>query len=111
MLQTARMPGVRRLVAASFAARLPLSMMGLATILFVQDETGSIAVAGFAVAAFSVAAAALAPARGRLVDRRGIAAGLLPLVLAHAVATAAFLVVAPLPAHDVLFILVAALGG
>jgi MFS family permease len=86
-------------------------MMGLATIFFVQDESGSIAVAGFAVAAFSVTAAALAPARGRLVDRRGFSAGLLPLVLAHAAATGAFLVVAPLPGHDALFVVVAALGG
>ncbi|HET7121376.1 MAG TPA: MFS transporter [Solirubrobacterales bacterium] len=102
------MPAV---VAASFAARLPLSMMGLATILFVQARSGSIAVAGFSVAAFSLTAALLAPVRGRLVDRRGIRGGLLPLSLAHAGATAALLAVAGMPAADPMFVAVAALGG
>src|SRR4051794_41819853 len=45
-------------------------MLPLAFVLFAAGETGSAADAGAVVAAFSVASA-LAPARGRLVDRRG----------------------------------------
>lgn len=106
-----RIPGVAGVVLASFAARLPLSMMGLATIFFVQEETGSTAVAGVAVAAFSLTSGLGAPLRGRLVDRRGIDGGLLPLALAHAAATAALLVAAQLPAANVFLVLAAGLGG
>jgi MFS family permease len=110
-LSVLRQPGVLTVVAASFLARLPLSMMGLATIFFVQERSGSIAAAGLAVAAFSMTAAVGAPWRGRFVDRRGIRGGLLPLALVHAAATAAFLVVAPLPHSGTLFVVVAGLGG
>jgi MFS family permease len=61
---------VRRLLLASLAGRLSFSMLPLAFVLFAAGETGSAADAGAVVAAFSVASA-LAPARGRLVDRRG----------------------------------------
>jgi MFS family permease len=110
-LSVLRKPGVTSVVLASFAARLPLSMMGLATIFFVQEESGSVAVAGLAVAAFSLMAGAGAPLRGRLVDRRGIRGGLLPLALLHAGMTAAFLLSAQVPGEDVFLILVAGLGG
>jgi MFS family permease len=106
-----REPGVATVVLASFAARLPLSMMGLATIFFVQEEAGSVAVAGFAVAAFSLMAGIGAPLRGRLVDRRGIRGGLLPLAFAHALATGALLLAAQLPGADALLVVVAGLGG
>lgn len=104
-------PEVASVALASFSARLPLSMMGLATVFFVEDKTGSAAVAGFAVAAFSVTAAVVAPWRGRFVDRRGLRHGLLPLALAHAAATGALLLVAPLSSAAVFFVLVSALGG
>jgi MFS family permease len=98
-------------VFAAFVARLPLSMMGLATVFFVEQKTGSAAAAGAAVAAFSVTAAALAPARGRWVDRHGIREGLVPLVLLHASATAAFLFSEVLSDRVVFLVLVAGLGG
>jgi MFS family permease len=64
-----------------------------------------------AVAAFSVTAAALAPQRGRWVDRHGIREGLVPLVLLHALATAAFLLPGSFSDSVVFLAIVAGLGG
>src|SRR4051812_32082130 len=58
-------------------------MLPLAFVLFATAETGSSAAAGALVAAFSVASA-LAPARGRVVDRRGP-----PALMAFALACSA----------------------
>lgn len=111
MLGLLRRPGVTTVVFAAFVARLPLSMMGLATVFFVEQRTASPAAAGIAVAAFSVAAAALAPSRGRWVDRHGIREGLVPLVLLHACATAAFLLSRSFSDSVVFLAIVAGLGG
>ncbi len=60
-----------RLLAGLSAAWLSYGMVGLALFLTVHRATGSYGLAGVAVAAFSAGSGALAPARGRLVDRRG----------------------------------------
>jgi predicted MFS family arabinose efflux permease len=106
-----RLPGVATVVIASFAARLPIAMVGLATLFFVQAEADSAALAGLTLGAFSLTAALLAPLRGRLVDRRGVQAGLFPLALAHAATTVGLLPAAQLPGSEVLLIAVSALGG
>lgn len=71
---------IRRLLAASLAGRIGFSMLPLGLI-FVA---GSVGTSGAMVAAFSVTSA-LAPARGRIVDRRGVGA-LTAFALACAVA-------------------------
>jgi MFS family permease len=84
---------VRRLLAASLTGRLAFAMLPLGLVLFTVAQTGSSATAGALVAAFSVTSA-LAPARGRIVDRRGppaliaFAAGCSSLIAALAVAGA-----------------------
>jgi hypothetical protein len=60
---------VRRLLAASLTGRLAFAMLPLAFVLFAAANAGT-AAAGVLVAAFS-ATSVLAPARGRIVDRRG----------------------------------------
>jgi predicted MFS family arabinose efflux permease len=60
---------VRRLLAASLAGRLAFSMLPLAFVLFTTARAGT-AAAGALMAAFG-ATSVLAPARGRIVDRRG----------------------------------------
>jgi MFS family permease len=65
-------PSVRPLLAAISTAFLSFGMIGLALILTTHRATGSFGVAGLVMAAFSVGASVLAPARGRLIDRRGI---------------------------------------
>jgi predicted MFS family arabinose efflux permease len=61
---------VRRLLAASLGGRLAFSMLPLSLVLFGTAETGSTAAAGALIAAFS-GTSIFAPARGRIVDRRG----------------------------------------
>ena len=50
---------------------LSFASYGLALVLATEATTGSFAVAGAVVAAFSAGSALFAPARGRIVDRRG----------------------------------------
>jgi hypothetical protein len=66
----------------SLLARMPIAMVGLSLLLYVQRETGSFAVAGVVSASSLIGVAIGAVAQGRIMDRRGptvpllIAAGL-----------------------------------
>ena len=73
-----RAPHVRPLVAATLVAALPIGRGTLALVVFIQRETGSYAAAGLVAAALAAGAAAVTPALGRLIDRVGQAAVLLP---------------------------------
>jgi MFS family permease len=64
-------PGVVRFVVVSFLARLPIGTLGLSTLLYVRDLTGSIAFAGTVVGAQLIASAIMAPVLGRIIDTRG----------------------------------------
>ena len=76
-------PHVRPLVASSVLARMPIGITGLATVLFVRDQTGSFGSAGVVSAAFAVAAGMISPLQGRLIDRLGQTRVLVPSVLIH----------------------------
>ncbi|MGC9477070.1 MFS transporter [Streptomyces sp. WG4] len=67
-----------------FAARQPFAMLTLSIVLLVQHTTGSYGVAGAAAAVTGVSMAVFAPYSGRLADRYGQRAVLLPGVLVHA---------------------------
>src|SRR3954452_12009546 len=64
------------MVLAAFIGRLPLSMVGLGSVLLVQDYTGSYGLGGAVAAAGAVTAAIAGPVVGRLADthaqRRGL---------------------------------------
>jgi MFS family permease len=62
---------MRQTIAASLLGRLPIGMTGLATLLLVQTATQSFARGGAATACYVLGLAAVAPALGRLIDRRG----------------------------------------
>jgi predicted MFS family arabinose efflux permease len=62
---------VRYLYAASVLGRLPIGMCGLAILLLVQAARGSFATAGAMTGAYVAGLALIAPAVGRLIDRRG----------------------------------------
>jgi MFS family permease len=62
----------RLVLAALTAAWLSFGAVALAIFLATRRATGSDGSAGSAVAAFSLGAGLLAPARGRLLDRRGV---------------------------------------
>jgi hypothetical protein len=64
---------------------LGFGALALSTVLTVQRATGSSSSAGLALAAFSVGSAA-APLRGRLVDRFGVRAALVPMAAASSAA-------------------------
>jgi len=72
---------VRRLIATSLFARLPLGISLLAIVLFVRRETGSFALAGAAGGAYTLAGAASAPVQGAIVDRHGQRLTLLPMAV------------------------------
>ena len=81
-----RLPHARPLVLASLVGRLAFATGPLSVVLFVQEETGSLAQAGAASAAIALASGLLAPVRGRLVDRLGQRRCLPPMALAFAAA-------------------------
>ena len=85
-----RIPGFAPLFAASLAARLPLTALGLLLILRTRELTGSFAAGGAVAGAYALANGVTAPALGRLIDRLGQARIMLPAALSSAAALAAF---------------------
>jgi MFS family permease len=90
-------PGYRRLLRTphawsfllpGFAARQPFAMLTIGIVLLVESTTGSYGSAGAVAAATGAAMALFAPRGGRLADRFGQAAVLVPGVLAHAASVA-----------------------
>lgn len=79
-------PGTGRLIASLLIGRIPIGIFSLAIVLLVRAETGSFAQAGAASAAWAVGAGFLAPIQGRLVDRFGQPAVLIPSTLVNALA-------------------------
>src|SRR3954447_21543829 len=64
-------PGARGPVVASLLGRLPIAMIGLALLLYVQRRTGSYAPAGLVSAGALVGVAVGSVTQGRLMDRFG----------------------------------------
>jgi MFS family permease len=81
-----RPPGVARLVASVLVGRIPIGIFSLAIVLLVRQQTGSFAQAGAASAAWAIGAGIVAPLQGRLVDRFGQPAVLIPSTLVNAAA-------------------------
>src|SRR4051812_33419620 len=83
---------VRRLLALSLLARLPLTMLGLALLVHAHHLTGSFAAAGLVTGVYAAAVGAGGPLLGGLVDRRGQG----PVLRASAAAAAGLLAAAAL---------------
>jgi MFS family permease len=64
-------PGARAPVLTSLLARMPIAMVSLSLLLYVQRETGSFTVAGFVSAGGLIGVAFGAVAQGRIMDRLG----------------------------------------
>ncbi|MEU3979489.1 MFS transporter [Streptomyces sp. NPDC026672] len=82
--QLLRTSGAWTFLLPGFAARQPFAMLTLSIVLLVQHTTGSYGAAGAAAAVTGVSMALFAPYGGRLADRHGQRAVLIPGVLVHA---------------------------
>ncbi|WP_106850435.1 MFS transporter [Blastococcus sp. Marseille-P5729] len=80
-----RTPGTRAFSATGFIARMPISQLGLASLLLVSAQTGSYGLAGKVSATAALAGAIVMPQTARLVDRYGQARVARPIILAGAV--------------------------
>lgn len=105
------LPGARAQLGVGLLARLPVSMLGLATLLLLTARSGSYARAGAACAAMAVANAAATPLVSRGLDRRGPRAVLPALASGHLVAGGAFLAAAWLDAPTLVVVGLAPLAG
>lgn len=98
--QLLRTPGAWSFLLPGFAARQPFAMLTISIVLLLRHTTGSYGVAGVVAAVTGVSMALFAPRSGKLADRHGQSAVLVPGVLIHTAAaallTALALVHAPL---------------
>ncbi|MFI6008399.1 MFS transporter [Streptomyces sp. NPDC051243] len=81
--QLLRTRGAWTFLLPGFAARQPFAMLTISIVLLVQHTTGSYGAAGAAAAVTGVSMALFAPYSGRLADRYGQRAVLIPGVLIH----------------------------
>ncbi|MFE3327571.1 MFS transporter [Streptomyces sp. NPDC059176] len=89
-----RTPGAWTFVLPGFAARQPFAMLTIGIVLLVEHTTGSYGSAGAVAAATGVSMALFAPQSGKLADRFGQRAVLVPGVIVHAAAVAALITLA-----------------
>lgn len=83
--QLLRTRGAWTFLVPGFAARQPFAMLTISIVLLVQHTTGSYGAAGAAAAVTGVSMALFAPYSGRLADRYGQRAVLIPGILVHTV--------------------------
>ncbi|MET8418025.1 MFS transporter [Streptomyces sp. NPDC005134] len=87
--QLLRIPGAWTFLLPGFAARQPFAMLTIGIVLLVRHTTGSYGSAGAVAAVTGVSMALFAPQSGKLADRIGQRAVLLPGVLVHAASVSA----------------------
>jgi MFS family permease len=80
-LHVLRTPHAVPMVLAAFIGRLPLSMVGLGSVLLIASETGSYGFGGAVAAVGAVTTAIAGPVIGRLADDHGQRRVLLPVVV------------------------------
>jgi MFS family permease len=90
-LHVLRTPHALPMVAAAFIGRLPLSMVGLGSVLLVQSETGSYGLGGAVAAVGAITTAASGPVIGRLADTHAQHRVLLGVLAVFVVSGLAFL--------------------
>ena len=66
-----RTSGALAFTVSALVGRLPIAMLGIGTVLLVEDRRSSYALAGLVSAAYAAGTALLGPALSRLVDRLG----------------------------------------
>ncbi|MEU3599941.1 MFS transporter [Streptomyces sp. NPDC006798] len=89
-----RTPGAWTFLLPGFVARQPFAMLTIGIILLLQDTTGSYGSAGAVAATAGVSMALCAPQSGRLADRFGQRAVLLPGAVVHTASVSALIALA-----------------
>ncbi|MET9551296.1 MFS transporter [Streptomyces sp. NPDC006645] len=92
--QLLRTPGAWTFLLPGFAARQPFAMLTIGIVLLVEHTSGSYGSAGIVAAVTGVSMALFAPQNGKLADRFGQRAVLVPGVLLHAASVTALIVLA-----------------
>ncbi|GAA2683788.1 MFS transporter [Streptomyces lunalinharesii] len=92
--QLLRTPSAWTFLLPGFLARQPFAMLTIGIVLLVQSTTGSYGTAGAVSAATGVSMALFAPQGGKLADRFGQRAVLVPGVLVHVAGVSALIVLA-----------------
>jgi MFS family permease len=90
-LHVLRTPHALPMVVAAFIGRLPLSMVGLGSVLLVQSETGSYGLGGAVAAVGAITTAASGPVIGRLADTHAQRRVLLSVLAVFVVSGVTFL--------------------
>lgn len=80
------LPGALKFSLAGLVARVPIAVLGLGIVLFIQGVSGSYGLAGIVAAVYMIVQALAGPGIARLVDRLGQARVMVPIVLTHLVA-------------------------
>ena len=104
-------PGARSFTSAGLIARFPMSMVGISTILAVEELYGSYTAAGLVSAANFVATAIGAPILARCVDRYGQSRVMLPAVLVSSASLVGLAVAAAMHTHLGILAALSALAG
>lgn len=79
------LPGALKFSLAGLIARMPIAILGLGIVLFIQGETGSYELAGLVTSVFMVVQAVTNPVIARLVDAHGQSRVMVPIVCVHLV--------------------------
>jgi MFS family permease len=90
-VQVLRTPHALPMVLAAFIGRLPLSMVGLGSVLLIASTTGSYGLGGAVAATGAVTTALAGPLLGRLADSLGQRRVLLPVVVVFVASGLTFL--------------------
>ncbi|WP_435738153.1 MFS transporter [Cellulosimicrobium sp. PMB13] len=105
-------PGAWQFSAAALVARLPMSMVGIGTILMIQGIYGEYALAGRVAAVLIVVQAIFSPQIARLVDRVGQRRIMLPLLAATTLGLGGLILCAVLGTPEwTLYVFAAIAGG
>lgn len=106
-----RLPGALSFSAAALIARLPMSMVGIGTVLMIQGLYGSYALAGRVSAVLVVAQAVASPQLARFVDRYGQRRVMLPMLAVSFVGLLGLVLTAVTRAPEPFLYVFAALAG
>jgi MFS family permease len=79
------LPGALKFSLAGLVARMPLAVLGLGIVLFIQGVSGSYGLAGIVAAVYMIVQAVAGPGIARFVDRYGQSRVMTPIVITHLV--------------------------